>query len=601
MRRLQRIFTSPREGSRHRLPGRGIATQMATLPIISNPAQVTLPSRSRCTMTMSKTTTNAAVARQHQATSDLGYTLTRKGDLRMTVPPAEQSRPVRRRPAERGRALRRIQTERAARRSAVLTMLGTVLPGAGLTRTRYFRLGWIVLSLVAAVLAVIVVAVFSKGATATVLSVAVRPGALLLAAVLLALSGLVWVWTIVLTHRGTRDRRFDSVQRAGLRLLTAAMCVIVAVPMATAVRYSLVQRDVIATVFTDDGDPNSDTAQPGSGDDPWENAPRVTVLLLGSDAGDDRVGIRTDSMIMASTNTKTGDTVLFSLPRNLQNVPFPANNPLSKVWPKGYNCGAECLLNGVWTAAEERKDLFKNVAKPGLTTIRGVLQEITGLRIDYTVIVDLKGFQSLVDAMGGVTVNVTERLPIQGYHTSSGGVAGIEGWIEPGVQQLDGYHALWFARSRLLSDDYSRMRRQRCLVGKILNQVNPATMVQKYPQLAAVAKENIQTDVPAADLPAWVDLVLRIKNSSTRSLTFTPDNISPANPNFAAIKRMVKDSLNPLPAVGPVVTPTTTPSPTTKAPTKTTGSTSNKSPKPSIGPTTPAAPPSQPVTIDEAC
>ncbi|MBK8869157.1 MAG: LCP family protein [Actinomycetales bacterium] len=255
----------------------------------------------------------------------------------------------------------------------------------------------------------------------------------------------------------------------------------------------------------------------------------------------------------------------------------------------------------VWTAAEERKDLFKNVAKPGLTTIRGVLQEITGLRIDYTVIVDLKGFQSLVDAMGGVTVNVTERLPIQGYHTSSGGVAGIEGWIEPGVQQLDGYHALWFARSRLLSDDYSRMRRQRCLVGKILNQVNPATMVQKYPQLAAVAKENIQTDVPAADLPAWVDLVLRIKNSSTRSLTFTPDNISPANPNFAAIKRMVKDSLNPLPAVGPVVTPTTTPSPTTKAPTKTTGSTSNKSPKPSIGPTTPAAPPSQPVTIDEAC
>ncbi|HOF62778.1 MAG TPA: LCP family protein [Dermatophilaceae bacterium] len=491
------------------------------------------------------------------------------------------------------RSRRRVEIERAARRSAFLTILGTLIPGAGLTRTRYFRLGWIVLSLVAGVLAALAVAVFSKGAMATALGVAVRPGVLLLAAVAMVLGGLIWVWTIVLTHRGTRDRRFDSVQRSGLRLLTAAMCVLVAVPMATAVRYSLVQRDVIASIFAQNLAGTDGAAAPGEGVDPWRGVPRVTVLLLGSDAGDDREGVRTDSMIIASINAQTGDTVLFSLPRNLQNVPFPASNPLSKLWPKGYNCGSECLLNAVWTEAVNHKDLFPKDPQPGLTTVRGVLSEITGLRIDYTAIVDLKGFESLVDAMGGVTVNVTERLPIAGYHTSSGGLAGIESWIEPGVQKLDGHRALWFARSRLTTDDYSRMRRQRCIVGKIVDQVNPSTMLQKYPELAGVAKDNLQTDIPAGDLPAWVELVSRVKKSQIRSLTFTPENISPGNPNFAGIRKMVKDALDPANSTSmSQASPSPAATPTGPASTKT----STKAPT-----ATPTTHQAGPLTIDEAC
>ena len=506
------------------------------------------------------------------------------------------------------RARRRVEIERAARRSAILTVLGTALPGAGLTRTRYFRLGWIVLSLVAGVLAAAAVLVFTRGATTAALSIAVRPGALMLVIVGLILGGLIWIWTILLTHRGTTDRRFDSVQRSGLRLLTGAMCVVVAVPMATAVRYSLVQRDVIASMFNNETLTTAEgAARPGGGADPWEGTSRVTVLLLGSDAGDDRVGVRTDSMIVASINTRTGDTVLFSLPRNLQNVPFPSSNPLSKVWPKGYNCGSECLLNAVWTEAEGRKDLFKNDPHPGLTTVRGVIEEIIGLRIDYTTIVDLKGFAALVDAMGGVTVNVTERLPVEGHRTESGAIVGVQSYLEPGVQKLDGYHALWFARSRATTDDFSRMRRQRCLVGKILAQVNPPTILQKYPELAAVAKDNIQTDVPAADLPAWVELLMRVRNSSIRSLTFTPDNISPGNPNFSAIRKMVKDSLSTVPAAAPAApagtaTPAATATPSSK-PTTTT-SKSGKTATPTVTPptvTSHTAPATAPISIDEAC
>ena len=394
------------------------------------------------------------------------------------------------------------------------------------------------------------------------------------------------------------DERFDGRQRLGLRLFTALMCLLIAVPVAQATRYALIQRDVVDVVFSaaDDRPASATTVRPTSGSDPWAGVGRVNVLLIGSDAGDDRIGVRTDSMIVASIDPASGQTVLFSLPRNMENVPFPKSNPLSKLWPNGYNCGDECLLNAVWNEAVNHKDLFKNDPNPGLTTVRGVIQEILGLAIDYSTVIDLAGFQSLVDAMGGVVVDVKERLPIEGALTASGALYNVEGWIEPGEQRLDGYHALWYARSRLLSDDYSRMRRQRCLVGKIVDQVNPALMLQKYPDLARVAKQNIATDLPATDLPAWVDLVDRIKNATIHSLAFTASNISVTRPDFAKIHAMVSQA-NAASLAPATPTTTTTPSATATPSTTKPGSTRSKA-----SPTTPSTPTNEVlVDVAQAC
>ena len=66
-----------------------------------------------------------------------------------------------------------------------------------------------------------------------------------------------------------------------------------------------------------------------------------------------------------------------------------------------------------------------------------------GLPVHYYVMVDLRGFQKMVDAVGGLDVTVQRRTPI------GGGTSRIVGWIEPGrPAALDGYHALWYARSR---------------------------------------------------------------------------------------------------------------------------------------------------------
>jgi LCP family protein required for cell wall assembly len=199
-------------------------------------------------------------------------------------------------------------------------------------------------------------------------------------------------------------------------------------------------------------------------------------------------------MLVASINTKTGDTVLFGIPRNLENVPFSTKNPLHALYPQGYNCGDQCLMNGIWTLAEDHKDLFPASDKsPGLTATKDAIGQVLGLNITDTTVVDLKGFQQLVDAMGGIDINVQHRVCV-GCKAVNGQVVWSTGkpeYIEAGRQHLNGRLALWYARSRAETDDFDRMRRQRCVTGAILDQANPLRLLANYGELAKALKNNV--------------------------------------------------------------------------------------------------------------
>ncbi len=425
-----------------------------------------------------------------------------------------------------------------------LTAAGTVLPGAGLLGTRRRRLGAVVLAGVVVLVAAVAWRAGSGGALHTVLDLAVRPNALAVVGAAVVVVALVWTATIVLTAYLSAPTGLPRGQRFATRGFTALMCLLIALPAAQAVRYLAIQRSVVGTVFTPSAGGTTGTAEPtaGTAEDPWAGVPRVNLLLLGSDAGTDRTGVRTDSMMVASIDTHTGDTVLIGVPRNLEKVPIPADNPLHALYPQGYDCGDQCLMNSIWTLATDHADLFPGNPSPGLTSTQQVLDEVLGLTIDHTVIIDLSGFQSLVDAMGGVDINAKERVPIGGK-VVNGKVVGIDGWIDPGLQHMNGYHALWYARSRATTDDFSRMRRQRCVTGALLNQVNPVTMLQRYPDLAQVAKDHVSADIPQTDLPAWVTLVERIQQGTIRSLTLTNRVIDVTNPDYAKIHELVAQAM----------------------------------------------------------
>ena len=425
--------------------------------------------------------------------------------------------------------------------------LATVLPGAGLVRTRWKALGWLLLVAALGLGGYVVWRASQGGLVRMALNAAVQPAVLRALAVGVMVGAVLWVGSIVLTAEQTWPR----VRRGRVARVAAAVvaCTLVAVPAALAVRYLEVQSSVIDEVFVapaaDDGDHAlADVDAP----DPWADVPRVNTLLIGSDAGSDRWGTRTDSLMVVSTDTTTGDTLLIGIPRNLERVPFPEDNPLHALYPNGYDCGDECLMNGIWTLAESRLDLFPGVASPGRQATVDVVGEITGLDIDHSVVINLRGFQRLVDAMGGVDVNVQERVCVQCHLTSGGRIEFTgdgEEWIEPGFQHLDGRLALWYARSRAGSDDFSRMRRQRCVAGALMEQADPAGLVARYPQLARVVKDNVSIDIPPAELPAWVDLALRIQDGgSIRSLPLTSRVITPGNPDFGRIRSLVRKALD---------------------------------------------------------
>ena len=119
------------------------------------------------------------------------------------------------------------------------------------------------------------------------------------------------------------------------------------------------------------------------------------------------------------------------------------------------------------------------------------IEGITGLKINYWAMVNLQGFKDLVDAVGGVTLTVRDRIPVGGLGSD------VTGYIEPGRRKLDGHDTLWFARAREGSDDYSRMARQKCVMNAMLHAGQPAGGLTQLREDRGGQRGMIETDLPA--------------------------------------------------------------------------------------------------------
>jgi LCP family protein required for cell wall assembly len=441
------------------------------------------------------------------------------------------------------------------------TLAGTVLPGVGLVAAGRRTAGWLLMALsVGAGLGVLFFVVARGGVQAAALSMrnlALDPARLTQLAIVAAVGGVAWSLVVLISHLALRKHTTPTRGQNILGVvLTTALVLGIALPAAEASNLAMIQKDLLTSVFSDTSGKPNDAAPSVQKKDPWASVPRVNVLLMGSDAGKGRRGLRPDTMILASVNTKTGDTVMFSLPRNLQRAPFPEGSEGAKAWPYGFGpvgssgtaaCGANgelCWLNAVWRTAEESAaSYFPGDKDPGLTATEQAIEGVLGLKVDYFIMLNLKGFEEFIDAIHGVRIDVKERLPMGG--NSEDKVARF-GYIEPGEnQKMNGFRALWFARSRWSTDDYDRMRRQRCVIAAVAEQADPLTVVKNFNGIAKALKHNLQTDIPVHELTAWGDLAMRVKDGKVRSLPFTRDVIRSEDPDWEEIRTLVRKSLKP--------------------------------------------------------
>ncbi|AIC47920.1 cell envelope-related function transcriptional attenuator common domain [Rhodoluna lacicola] len=281
---------------------------------------------------------------------------------------------------------------------------------------------------------------------------------------------------------------------------------------------------------------------------------RYNIMLLGADAGADRFGIRPDSISVISIDAATGQTVNIGIPRNMQHVGFSSGSPMNKIYPNGWNCGIDCLINAIYKDAEDNHaDAYPDAAKkgstPGTEATRDAVEYVTGLQIQSYVLVDMASFTQLIDALGGITINVKERLPIGGQRDD---LSDVKGWIEAGKQHMDGYTALWYARSRHSTSDYDRMRRQHEVEQAVLSQIEPATVLTRFQQIASAGQKLVRTDIPSPMLAQYVELAGKARAIGIQELSLVPPKIDVIHPNFSAIHEMVKRSFATTNAAGEV-------------------------------------------------
>jgi polyisoprenyl-teichoic acid--peptidoglycan teichoic acid transferase len=383
----------------------------------------------------------------------------------------------------------------------------------------------------------------------------------------------VWGAIVIRSYQVVRPTGLPAAMRVTSGALVVIVAMMVCTPLVYAANATYVLGDTLSTIFSGDKSGAKINAA-----DPWKGRPRINILLLGGDGGADRTGIRTDSMTVASIDTKTGNTVLLSLPRSLQKFPVPPR--MRSVWPYGYtgdapnpqHPGSVGLLNELYIQGEQRHPELEPGFKRGQRgphLVGDVIGYLLGLKIDYYVLVNLNGFKDIVNAMGGVTVHVEKRLPIGGEIVNGVQTRPPTGYLPAGTHHLNGSQALWYGRSRDADDDFHRMDRQKCLMKDIADQADPQKVITHFQKLANAAKSTISTNIPTALLPALVKLSGSVKHGADiHSLPFNPGKIAGFHvyePELTVMRRATTK------AIAASVQPSTAPATPTATPTKRTG------------------------------
>jgi LCP family protein required for cell wall assembly len=207
----------------------------------------------------------------------------------------------------------------------------------------------------------------------------------------------------------------------------------------------------------------------------------MTILLLGLDARPgEGTRARSDALMLVRIDPQRGDVALLSMPRDLWlNIP-------------GYG---ESKVNGAFYQGE--------IVQPGgggIVVAKQTLDNAFSLTIDHAVVIDFAGFRSLIDALGGITVDVPKELYDGRFPTDDYGYTVAH--FLPGPQHMDGATALMFARTRHPDSDFERIKRQQLVLLGIVQKIKQRGALQNLheaDQLTAALTPYIQTDM-APDL-----------------------------------------------------------------------------------------------------
>lgn len=362
----------------------------------------------------------------------------------------------------------------------------------------------------------------------------------------------------------------DWTRRAIAAVTFVFLAAVIAVPHFFVVRYAVAQLDLLYNVFgatstvtanptplTDTGEASGDDAHGGGSIDEgsasgsttvpsegallretWDGEERLTIALLGGDSGFDRRGVRTDTIILVSIDVTTGDAAAFSIPRNWRDLTFPEGTPAADRWPEGF----PDIANEVYALGLRYPETFPNVEDPAGHAIKSALAQLTGLPVQYYVLINMVGLVDSIDLFGGVDMRVTETINERLKPIVPGGPP-IDIVVEPGDYRFDGSTALAYVRTRTGTSDYHRMARQRCLVEALIDQVSIPKVLNNFVSLTGIISAHVKTDIPLDRLDELVEVARKLDTSRVVTVNFIPPDFPRGSVPTALVREAVAEAL----------------------------------------------------------
>ncbi|HEX7950149.1 MAG TPA: LCP family protein, partial [Candidatus Limnocylindrales bacterium] len=349
---------------------------------------------------------------------------------------------------------------------------------------------------------------------------------------LLTLNLVLLTWRLIAVGQAFLDTsRAGPTGRLGV-IGIVLIALLVGLPHVVVWRYGTILGDTFATIFSgaafadDPGVPPPPVPADGQ---------RINVLLVGVDKLPNRSATLTDTMMVASLDPVGKTVSLLSVPRDLVDTPLGDGNVFG---PK---------LNSLLGYADADRDQFP---KGGMRTLEDAIGALLDIPIHYYARVDFAGFIDMVDAVGGVDVDVAKGFADPGY---DGFGFGKRGWsITAGPHHLDGPNALAFARSRKAAgeSDFTRAARQQQILVALRDKVTSGgNLLFQLPGLLDAVGRTIRSDVPVDRLPALAAIMEEISKRNVVSAVIRYPLVHPKStrygdsqePDLAAIRTVAAD------------------------------------------------------------
>lgn len=224
-----------------------------------------------------------------------------------------------------------------------------------------------------------------------------------------------------------------------------------------------------------------------------QQAGAVNVIVLGVDERSTEAGpFRSDTMILTSFDPQQRQVTLLSIPRDLWvSIPGIGNNRINTAH----------FFGGPALAQQAVQENFVLSSPPSYVKL------------------NFNGFVDIIDAMGGITVNVSERLLDNNYPTEDYGVTTVD--IPAGEQLMNGETALIYARSRYSTSDFDRGRRQQEIISAVKDKVIQPSIIFRVPAIFDAVQAAITTDIAMGRWPALGMILVR---SEINRVTIGPND-----------------------------------------------------------------------------